>query len=94
VLAASSKWRSVRSFSNELTSGVVFKLMAAASVVVGLPLMIMVAYEPGKTWYLQPWFQVLVTIAVSLVIGLVARARYRNKYHVDFEQNFLNIPEQ
>ncbi|MGA9852706.1 MAG: APC family permease [Gammaproteobacteria bacterium] len=94
VLAISSRWSTVRSFSNELTSGAAIKAMAVAAVVIGLPLMIIVAYEPGTTWYLQPWFQVLVTSIASIGISLLARARYENKYHVAFEQNFLSVPEQ
>ncbi|MGA9855539.1 MAG: APC family permease [Gammaproteobacteria bacterium] len=94
ALAISLRLNSVRSFSDELTFGAAIKVAAVASIVIGLPLMVIVAYEPGMKWYLQPWFQVLVTIAVSVGISMLARARYRYKYDVAFEQNFLNVPEQ
>ena len=94
ALAMPSRWNSVRSFSKELTSGVAIKVLAIAAIIIGLPLMIIVVYEPNTAWFLQPWFQVLVTIIISIGIGTFARFRYRNKYGLTFEQSFLKVPEQ
>ena len=94
ALTLSSKWSSARCFSKELTSGAMIKVLAVGAIIIGLPLMIIVIREPHIAWFLQPWFQVLVTVTISIGIATFARNRYRRKYNIGFEQNFLKVPQQ
>lgn len=81
-------------FASQLTAGWLIKCMAVAAVVIGPPLIVLVSYQSGKPWYLEPWLQVLITILCSLVIYRRAKKRARRNGEGEFAERFLTIPEE
>jgi len=66
--------------------------MAVAALIIGIPLMVLVSYQSGKPWYLEPWLQVVVAIMVALQIGFWARKRHNRQSDTDFREHFLKVP--
>ncbi len=93
-LSVSPEQRRARYFGQALTSGWFIKAIAVAAVLIGLPLMILVSYTAGHAWYLEPWAQVLIAIAVAIILSVYAHLRHRRENLGKFHLKFLRIPEE
>jgi basic amino acid/polyamine antiporter, APA family len=86
-------WREKRDFAPQCTCGAFVKAMAVLAVLIGVVLAVSVIYEPGTTWYLQPWFQLAVATLLSVALALRARRRTISQGG-DFYARFRTAPPQ
>ena len=56
-------------------------------------LVALVAHQPDKSWYFQPWFQVLVSVGIALALVRHAMTRRGHRFQGDFRSRFLEVPD-
>jgi amino acid transporter len=93
LLAWWPRWRRMRGFAPQCTSGALVKAMAVCAVVIGVILAVSVAYESGTAWYLQPWLQLAVATLLSLALAFQAQRRVVSQGG-DFFARFRTPPPQ
>jgi basic amino acid/polyamine antiporter, APA family len=93
LLAWWPSWGGIREFAPQCTRGAFVKGMSVCAVLIGVVLAVSVAYEPGTSWYLQPWFQLAVGVLLALVLAFRAHRRATSRGG-DFHARFRTAPPQ
>lgn len=93
VLCRGGRMARERPYAEALSSGIAIKAMAVAAVVVGVLLIAFVVHQPEKSWYFQPWFQVIVSVGIALLLVRYAMKRRDGGFRRDFRSRFLEVPD-
>lgn len=94
ILAWVKSSKTKRSWADSVTRGWLIKFMALCGFLIGATLVTFVVYEPGVKWFLQPWFQIIVSFGVSIVIAVKFRLHSKATGNQDYITTFYKLPKE